>query len=148
MGSSATDIKLTPDQNQYNPGDTATLLLESPLPKGNYLITVEREGIFTEELRYIDSNVTTIDIPIARNYLPVCYVSVSSYSVRTEEPSHEFGETDLDKPKGYYGVTALHVNPMVKAFSIDIESEKEVNTSPESRICLNAARADYVISHE
>ena len=124
MGSSSTDIKLTPDQNQYNPGDTATLLLESPLPKGNYLITVEREGIFTEELRYIDSNVTTIDIPIARNYLPVCYVSVSSYSVRTEEPSHEFGETDLDKPKGYYGVTALHVNPMVKAFSIDIESEK------------------------
>jgi len=124
MGSSATDIKLTPDQSQYNPGDTATLLMESPLPEGYYLITVEREGIFTEELRYIDSNVTTIDIPIARNYLPICYVSISSYSVRTEEPSHEFGETDLDKPKGYYGVTALHVNPMVKAFSIDIESEK------------------------
>ena len=33
-------------------------------------------------------------------------------------------------------------------FYIDIESEKEVSTSPESRICLNAARADYVISHE
>ena len=124
MGSSSEEIKLTPDQNQYNPGDTATILLESPLPKGYYLITVEREGIFTEELRYIDSNVTTLDIPIARNYIPVCYVSVASYSVRTEEPNHQFGETDLDKPKGYYGATKLYVNPMVKAFSIDIESEK------------------------
>jgi hypothetical protein len=115
LGSSSEEIKLTPDQNQYNPGDTATILLESPLPKGYYLITVEREGIFTEELRYIDSNVTTLEIPIARNYIPVCYVSVASYSVRTEEPSHQFGETDLDKPKGYYGATKLYVNTLIEA---------------------------------
>ena len=43
-------LRLTPDQSQYNPGDTARILLESPLSVGNYLITVEREGIFTDSL--------------------------------------------------------------------------------------------------
>lgn len=124
VNGNSSQLKLTPDQSQYNPGDTATILLESPLPKGYYLITVEREGIFTEEVRFIDSNVSTIEVPIARNFIPVCYVSISSYSVRTQEPTHEFGETDLDKPQGYYGVTPVYVNPLVKAFSIDIESEK------------------------
>ena len=43
-------LRLTPDKNMYNPGETANILLESPLPKGKYLLTIEREGIFTEEI--------------------------------------------------------------------------------------------------
>ncbi len=117
-------LSLTPDQSQYNPGDTAQILLQSPLPAGTYLITVEREGIFTEEIRMLDSPSTVIEIPIARNYVPVVYVSISSYSVREGEPVHEYGETDLGKPKGYYGVTPLFINPYVRAFSVDVECDK------------------------
>ncbi|MBR5646448.1 MAG: alpha-2-macroglobulin [Treponema sp.] len=117
-------IKLTPEQSEYNPGDTAEILLESPLPEGDYLITVEREGIFTEEIQHFDSPANVIKVPVANNYVPVVYVSVSSYSMRKGPPTHEYGETDLDKPKGYFGVTPLYVNPYVKAFSIRIEPEK------------------------
>lgn len=117
-------LKLTPDKSQYNPGETAHLLLESPLPAGDYLITVEREGIFTEELRHFENGAEVIDIPIAGNYLPVVYVSVSSYSERHGQPSHNYGEPDLDKPKGYYGVTPLLINPYVRSFSIAIECDK------------------------
>ncbi|MCR5437412.1 MAG: alpha-2-macroglobulin [Treponema sp.] len=117
-------IKLTPEQSEYNPGDTAEILLESPLPEGDYLITVEREGIFTEEIQHFDSPANVIKVPIANNYVPVVYVSVSSYSMRKGPPTHEYGETDLDKPKGYYGVTPVHVNPYVRAFSIKIEPDK------------------------
>lgn len=124
--SSSDELKLTPDQNLYNPGDTAHILLESPLPKGDYLITVEREGIFTEEVRHIDQSCDVIDVKIARNYVPVVYVSVSSYSVRSGAPTHEYGERDMDKPKGYYGVTALNVNARVRAFSVKAETDKKV----------------------
>lgn len=117
-------LSLTPDQSQYNPGDTAQLLLQSPLPSGDYLITVEREGIFTEEIRHLDSPSSVIEIPIARNYVPVVYVSVSSYSVREGKPTHEYGEEDLGKPKGYYGVTPLFINPYVRAFSVDVACDK------------------------
>lgn len=118
-------IKLTPDQSQYNPGDTAHILLESPLPAGTYLITTEREGIFTEEVRTFDQNVTVLDIPVARNYIPVFYVSVSSYSVREKEADNQYGVADLDKPKGCYGVAEVFVNPRVKAFSLDIETSSQ-----------------------
>ena len=117
-------INLTPDQSQYNPGDTAQVLVESPLPAGDYLITIEREGIFTEEIRHFDSPANVIEIPIASNYVPVIYVAISSYSVRSGQPSHQYGEPDLDKPKGYFGVAPLFVNPYVRAFSVQVESDK------------------------
>ncbi|MCR4954452.1 MAG: Ig-like domain-containing protein [Treponema sp.] len=119
-------INLTPDQSQYNPGDTAQLLLESPLPAGDYLITVEREGIFTEEIRHFDSSANVIEVPISNVYVPVVYVSVASYSERHGAPTHQYGEPDLDKPKGYFGVAPIFVNPYVRAFSVQIESDKNV----------------------
>ena len=117
-------LRLTPDKNQYNPGETAHILLESTLPEGNYLITVEREGIYTEEVRHLEGPINVIDIPVARNYVPVFYVSISSYSVRQGAPKHEYGKADLDKPKGFYGVTEVFVNPRVKSFSVKLESKK------------------------
>ena len=117
-------LKLTPDKSQYNPGETAHVLLESPLPAGDYLITVEREGIFTEEVRHFENGAEVLDIPVAGNYVPVVYVSVSSYSERHGAPTHNYGEPDLDKPKGYYGVTPLLVNPYVRSFSVKIECDK------------------------
>ena len=122
----AEEIRLVPDQNMYEPGETAQILLQSTLPSGYYLITVEREGIFTQEVRYLTESVTVIDIPIARNYVPVVYVSVSSFSTRTGPPAHEWGTPDLDKPKGFFGVTRLNVNPRVKAFSVDIQTDRNV----------------------
>ncbi len=117
-------IKLTPDQSVYNPGQTAQILMESPLPKGDYLITVEREGIFTQEIRHFDESTSVIDVKIARNFVPVAYVTVSSFSVRSGEPTHEYGEEDLDKPKGYFGVTPIFIDPMVKAFTVKAEFDK------------------------
>jgi uncharacterized protein YfaS (alpha-2-macroglobulin family) len=115
------EISLTADQAEYNPGDTAQVLLQSALPGGYYIITIEREGIYSEEIKYLEEGTTVLDIPIARNYVPVVYVSVASYSVRKGAPSHEYGSPDLDKPRAHFGVTALRVNPRVKAFTIKVE---------------------------
>lgn len=137
----AASLRLTPDKSQYNPGETAHILLESPLPQGNYLITVEREGIFTEEIRHFDDAINVLDIPVARNYVPVFYVSVASYSVRQGEPTHRYGEVDLDKPKGYYGATAVFVNPRVKSFSVAVESAKpSYRPGEEAEVTLVATK--------
>ena len=139
--SNSEELTLTPNQNLYNPGDTAQILLQSPLPKGDYLITVEREGIFTEEIRHFDESAAVIEVPIASNYVPVVYVAVSSYSDRNGPPTHQYGETDLDKPKGYFGVTALSVNPYVRSFSIDVECDKPTyKPGEEATITLKATK--------
>jgi uncharacterized protein YfaS (alpha-2-macroglobulin family) len=121
----ADEIRLVPDQNEYNPGDKAVIMLQSELPAGHYLVTVEREGIFTEEVRYIEGTGAEIEIPIARNFVPVVYVAVSSYSVRQGPPTHEYGYPDLDKPKGYFGVAKLFVNPRVRSFSVTMDAGKK-----------------------
>jgi len=134
-------IKLTADQSQYNPGDKAQLLLESPLPSGDYLITVEREGIFTQEIRHFDSSANVIEIPISSVYVPVVYVSIASYSERHGAPTHKYGEPDLDKPKGYYGVAPLFVNPYVRAFSVQVEADKNVyRPGEEATLTLTATK--------
>ena len=136
-------VRLTPDQSLYNPGDTARILLESPLPAGRYLITVEREGIFTEEVRQLEGNTQVLEIPVAANYVPVVYVAVSSYSVRTEEPKHKYGELDLDKPKGIFGMTPVFVNTRVKAFSVEIAADKTVyKPGEEATVTLTAKKGD------
>lgn len=140
-GNSSGTISLTPDQSMYNPGDTAHLLLESPLPAGDYLITVEREGIFTQEVRHLDTSLQVLDIPVARNYVPVFYVSVSSWSVRTETHERSYGEKDVDKPQGYYGVTEVFVNPYVKAFSIEIDTGSAAyRPGEEAEITITATK--------
>lgn len=140
-------LKLTPDQSEYNPGDKAQILIESPLPAGDYLITVEREGIFTEEVRHFDSPANVIEIPISGTYVPVVYVTVSSYSERQGPPKHEYGEVDLDKPKGYFGVTPVFVNPYVRAFSIKIESDKTAYKPGEmANLTLTATKGGKPIS--
>ena len=144
----ASELRLTPDKNQYNPGETAHLLLESTLPEGNYLITVEREGIFTEEVRHLDGSIHVLDIPVARNYVPVFYVSVSSYSVRQGKPSHTYGEVDLDKPKGYYGAATVFVNPRVKSFTVKVESSKpSYRPGEEAEITLTATKGGKALAN-
>ena len=141
-------ISLTPEQSQYNPGDKAQILMESPLPAGDYLITVEREGIFTEEIRHFDSPANVIEVPVASNYVPVFYVAVSSYSVRQGEPTHQYGEPDLDKPKGYFGVTPVFVNPYVRAFSVAVETDKPTYKPGETAtITLTATKGGKPLSN-
>ena len=38
-------LEIVPDKKIYAPGDTAQLLIKSPLSKGTYLVSVERDGV-------------------------------------------------------------------------------------------------------
>lgn len=135
-------IDLTFDKKIYNPGETAKVLLKSALPAGKYLITVEREGIFTSEVREFSSPCNVIDVPVAMNYVPVVYVCVSSYSERKEMPDIQFGEKDMGKPKGYYGEARLNVNPYVKAFRIDVHFDKSIYRPGETATVTVKAEKD------
>ena len=121
----ASALRLTPDRNFYKAGDTAKLLLESPLTSGDYLVTVERDTIISSEVMHIDSPCTQIEIPVKEEYLPVVYVSICSYSKREGEPTHKYGEPDLGKPKGYYGVTEIFVDKEQASFKVDVTSAKD-----------------------
>ena len=117
-------ITLTPDRSSYAPGETAKLLIQSPLPKGKYLLTLEREGILEEKIIELDGSGRTIDIPIDESYVPIVYVAIASYTTRSGPPEHTYYEPDLDKPKGLFGLVGIRVNNDSRNYVIEIEASK------------------------
>jgi len=134
-----TEISMRTDKSLYNVGDTAQIFMESPLPAGTYMITTERENIINYELRTLDKPTDVINVKIEDSFVPVMYVTVSSYSVRSSDPKKSYGEYDLGKPRGYFGLATLKVSTDSVSFDIDISSSKNTyRPGEEAEISLTA----------
>ncbi|MFC7338354.1 alpha-2-macroglobulin [Haloferula chungangensis] len=68
-------IKLVPEKKLYQPGDTARVLVLSPI-EGTALITVEREDVSKSFLVELKATDPVIEIPVTDLEAPNCYVSV------------------------------------------------------------------------
>ena len=139
-------VILTPDRAAYAPGDTAKLLVRSPLPKGKYLLTLEREGIISEKIVELDGSARTIDIPIEESFIPIVYAALSSFTVRQGPPENSYYLPDLDKPKGIFGIAALPVDLASRHYEVSIETPKGVYGPGEEaeariRVTLNGKPA-------
>lgn len=144
----AEEITMTVNKDSYEVGDTAQILMQSPLPKGTYLLTVEREGLVSQEIRKIDVPTTVLSIPVKESYVPVMYVTLSSYSVRSGAPKNDYNTPDLDKPKGYFGVAVLNVNPTPKRFDIDIKTDKASYRPGETaKISIHATKNGSAVAN-
>ncbi|HNZ26824.1 MAG TPA: alpha-2-macroglobulin family protein [Spirochaetota bacterium] len=134
-GRSGNSIDMVPDKSIYKPGDVANILMKSPLKAGNYLITVEREGIIDEKVVKLDGNAHTIPITIKEDYIPQVYVAVTSYSGRTEAPPSAKDIPDLGKPKGYFGIVRIPVDVSAKSIQLTITKDKN-NYRPKDEVTV------------
>jgi uncharacterized protein YfaS (alpha-2-macroglobulin family) len=128
-GADVDAIQFTPDKPVYAVGDTARLMVRSPLPKGKYLLTIEREGVFKKDsvkIIEMDGSSAIIDVPIEEDYAPIIYAVLSSYSVRSGPPQNTYYGPDLDKPRGIFGLVSLRVDVEERRYDIAIEPQKEV----------------------
>jgi uncharacterized protein YfaS (alpha-2-macroglobulin family) len=122
----ADSIGLSTERPSYAPGETAKILVRSPLPRGQYLLTLEREGIISEKIIELEGSALTIDIPIEESYVPIVYATLSSYTVRSGPPENSYYEPDLDKPKGIFGLTPIYVEHESRHYQVEIEPAKGV----------------------
>jgi len=139
-------ITLTPDRQSYAPGETAQILVRSPLERGRYLLTLEREGIISQQIIELDGSALTIDIPIEESFIPVVYVTLSSYTVRTGPPQGNYYEPDLDRPRGVFGLVPIFVDTESRNYHIEIEPNRSVFRPGEEaevtiRVSLNGQPA-------
>jgi len=135
-------ISLNADKPLYAPGETARIMVRSPLPRGKYLLTLEREGILSQKIIELDGSARTIEVPIEAGHVPIVYVALSSYSIRTGPPTHTYFDPDLDKPKGIFGVAALRVDTAGKRLDVDLEPLAETyGPGEEATVRLRASAA-------
>ena len=103
------DIDMVVDKSIYEPGETARILVQSPLAEGRYLLTIEREGILDQRVIELSGSNEVIEIPVKADYVPVFYVALTSFTERTATEDDYF-HPDLGKPRGLFGLTTVSVS--------------------------------------
>ncbi|MBN1548262.1 MAG: Ig-like domain-containing protein, partial [Syntrophaceae bacterium] len=117
-------VELIPSGKEYQPGDTAKILVKSPYETVKALVTVEREGVIDRWVEIIEGSADTIDIPIKPEYIPNVYIGVILIQERIAYDKIE-GDLDLGKPGFKIGYTGIPVNPAERHLQVAITTDHE-----------------------
>ncbi|MBN1250435.1 MAG: Ig-like domain-containing protein, partial [Anaerolineae bacterium] len=108
-------ITLVSDKTTYEVGETAEILIPSPLEAPHLaLITVEREGIRRYDTLRLENNSAIYRLPIEEGDIPNIYVSVVLVAPRRDGPA-EFK----------MGLLPLEVSTAPKTLSVEVAAEPQ-----------------------
>jgi uncharacterized protein YfaS (alpha-2-macroglobulin family) len=127
-------IDLEADKDTFNVGDTATILIKSPISKGTLLGTIEREGILDHFVVDVSSASPIIKIPVKEHYFPNVYVSVTLIQGRISNPP--LSGVDLGKPTFRVGYHQLNVKSPDHNLSIGLKTDKQIY-QPREKVTLD-----------
>ncbi len=91
------EANLIPNKKDYNAGDVAEILVNSPFENAEGVLTLRRDGLVKTERFSLKGSSTVLKIPLEEKYLPNLYVQIDlvGASPRTDDK----GEIDLKLPK-------------------------------------------------
>ena len=118
-------LELVPDRKIYAPGDTAHLLIKSPLARGTYLVSVERDGVLEKRTLDLAGSAPTIDVKITEDHVPMVYVFVAVSTGRTAPPADGPDAPDFGKPRGYSGLAEIPVTTASRTITVQISNSKD-----------------------
>lgn len=116
-------VELVPDKTSYDVGDTAKVLIKSPYPEAQALITTEREGVLSRRQLLLKGSVTTVDIPITEEAVPNLFVGVVLMRPRVAEGGIETGD-DPGRPNARIGFVKLAVEKKTKRLQVAVKTDK------------------------
>lgn len=104
--SHAAQLELIPDKSTYLEGDTATLLVKTPIT-GTAWVTIEREKVLRSFNLNLSGNAPVIRVPIQKGDAPNVFVSVvlirgtadSTHQVKQPEFRHGYCRLNVTKPE-------------------------------------------------
>lgn len=127
-------IDLVLDRTNYKPGDKARILIKSPWPDATALITTERSGVLTTEVRTLTSNAETLTLDITEDHIPNVFVSVALLQKRTA-PFDPKAASDAGRPAMRLGYAMLPVAVEQRRLAVDVSvSSEEVLPGSEAQV--------------
>ena len=118
------EVTLIPDKDRYAPGETAEILVQSPLAPAEALVTWRRQGIVHVERISLTEASTVLSVPITEEHLPNLHVQVDvvGSAVRTDTDG-ERGDLPT-RPAQARGVLDLPVSTLSRTLTVEILPEK------------------------
>ena len=71
-------LTLIPNKPTYEPGEVAEVLVQSPFPRAQALVTLERHGLVSQQLLDLSSGSATLKIPLEEAFLPNLHLTVEA----------------------------------------------------------------------
>ena len=105
------------DKKSYKPGETATLLVQSPYEKALGLLTLERQGVTSHRLLKIEGDTPAIEIPITGDHAPNVFASVVLLRGRIHDQKDATG-FETGAPGFKMGYAHLKVEPVEQRLGI------------------------------
>ena len=104
-----------PDKPRYRPGDTARLLLKTPLTGAEGLLTVERDGVLERRRFRLRPGQQSLTLPIKGSYAPNVYATVSLFRGRS-------GSGRRGKPLVRVAMVNLPVDTGAKRLTVEVRT--------------------------
>jgi alpha-2-macroglobulin len=132
------EVTLIPDQEIYQPGDVAQILVQSPFSPAEGLLTVSRSGIlYTERFRLEDGTIT-LDVPIEEGHIPNLHIQVdlTGAATRSDDQGEPLPDIPL-RPAFATGNLNLSIPPLQRTLSLQATPrETELEPGGETMIDL------------
>ncbi|MBK7861550.1 MAG: alpha-2-macroglobulin [Archangiaceae bacterium] len=133
-------IELVVDKPKYDVGDVAKVLIKSPYPTANALLTVEREGVLSRRPLKLEGSVTAVDIPITEDMVPNVFAGV--VLMRPRVATKEGLETgdDPGRPNARIGLVKLNVEKKTKRLSVKVSTDQpQYQPGQEVKVSLDVS---------
>ncbi len=125
-------VEILADRDEYAPGDTAKIMIQSPFPECTAIVTLEREGVLWQKSFPLKGNGTPIEIPITEEHVPDVYVGVlllrprvGNHLVETSSYSGTIQKEDLGRPMLKAGMVRLSVDPASRRIPLEVKSDRK-----------------------
>ncbi|MBN2048639.1 MAG: hypothetical protein JW750_12410 [Anaerolineaceae bacterium] len=118
-------VTLIPNQETYQPGDSAEILVQSPFGPAEGLLTVSRSGILYTERFSMEEDSITLEIPIKEEHIPnlVVQVDLNGTAQRMDDEGNLLEDAPA-RPAFATGQLTLNVPPLSRQMKVMIDLEE------------------------
>jgi uncharacterized protein YfaS (alpha-2-macroglobulin family) len=134
-------IELVPDKESYQPGETARVLVKSPLRDARGFLTISRSGMVSHKLLELSGNAQVVEVPISEKHLPELFVGVALSRGRLKDASLGKASQDLGRPTFAHGQVKLAVSIEEKRLRVEVKP-RQLAVLPSGTLDLELATRD------
>lgn len=129
-------VDLVLDKKEYRVGDTARVLVKSPFPEAEALVTIERQGVYRVERTKLRGPTPVLDVKITDDLRPNAYVAV--HLVRGRSAGRKEQAVGASYRIGY---AELRVDPELRRLKLALKPNA-TDFRPGAEIAVDLAVTD------
>lgn len=135
---------LIPDQQEYQPGDTAEILVQSPFSPAEGLLTLTSGGNLTTQPFTLENGTATLQIPITEEHIPNVSVQVElvGSAPRTDDQGNALPDVP-PRPAYASGSLNLSVPPYSRELTLTVAPQaNELEPGAETAVTVTVTDAN------